>query len=60
MRVITFVFALSAGFKLEKSDASSFLSRAQRNYELTVDFESACIESHCDVVTFFEVYFLNF
>lgn len=57
MRVtLLLLCTVTTAFKLEKSAASSFLSRSKRNYELTADFETACIESHCDVVTFYEVY----
>ena len=56
---VALLFTVAFTFKLDKSEANSFLSRSKRNYELSADFEAACIEQTCDVVTFFEVSYFN-
>ena len=56
MRIILFCSAVF-GFRLEREDASEFLSRSSRYYEISADFEASCIEEHCDAVKFFEVEF---
>lgn len=58
MRIIVFC-SIALGFRLDKEDASEFLSRSSRYYELSASFEAACIEEHCDAVKFFEVNFLS-
>ena len=31
-------------------------SRGKRHYTISKNFETACIEEHCDTIRFFEVY----